>query len=53
MEQMARFGFLIGMNVANSPQLPSWRPVESFSQRGEFEVTNRSGTGILACLLHA
>src|SRR5688572_12724229 len=30
----SRFGFLIGMNVANSPQLPSWRPVKSFSQRG-------------------
>lgn len=30
MEQFARFGFLIGVNVANAPKLPSWRPGDEF-----------------------
>ncbi len=30
MEQFARFGFLIGVNVANSPKLPTWRPGDEF-----------------------
>ncbi len=30
MEHMARFGFLIGLNVANSPKLPTWRAGEEF-----------------------
>ncbi len=30
MEQYARFGFLMGMNVANTPQLPSWHAGDEF-----------------------
>jgi hypothetical protein len=30
MEQMARFGFLIGLNVANQAKLPSWQPGDEF-----------------------
>jgi Zn-dependent M28 family amino/carboxypeptidase len=30
MEQYARFGFLIGVNVANAPKLPSWRAGDEF-----------------------
>ncbi len=30
MEQYARFGFLIGINVANAPKLPSWRAGDEF-----------------------
>lgn len=30
MEQFARFGFLIGVNVANSPKLPTWRANDEF-----------------------
>jgi len=30
MEQFARFGFLIGVNVANAPKLPSWRAGDEF-----------------------
>jgi Zn-dependent M28 family amino/carboxypeptidase len=30
MEQYARFGLLIGINVANTPQLPTWRPGDEF-----------------------
>jgi Zn-dependent M28 family amino/carboxypeptidase len=30
MEQMARFGFLIGLNVANQGRLPSWQPGDEF-----------------------
>ena len=30
MEQYARFGFLIGVNVANAPKLPTWREGDEF-----------------------
>ncbi len=30
MEQYARFGFLMGINIANAPKLPSWRPGDEF-----------------------
>jgi Zn-dependent M28 family amino/carboxypeptidase len=30
MEQMARFGFLIGLNVANQAKLPTWQPGDEF-----------------------
>ena len=30
MEQYARFGFLIGLNVANTPNLPTWKPGDEF-----------------------
>jgi Zn-dependent M28 family amino/carboxypeptidase len=30
MEQYAQFGLLIGVNVANSPKLPTWRPGDEF-----------------------
>jgi hypothetical protein len=30
MEQYARFGFLIGVNVANAPKLPTWRAGDEF-----------------------
>jgi Zn-dependent M28 family amino/carboxypeptidase len=30
MEQYARFGFLIGVNVANAPRLPTWRAGDEF-----------------------
>jgi Zn-dependent M28 family amino/carboxypeptidase len=30
MEQYARFGFLIGVNVGNAPRLPTWRPGDEF-----------------------
>ena len=30
MEQYARFGFLIGVNVANTQKLPTWRPGDEF-----------------------
>jgi Zn-dependent M28 family amino/carboxypeptidase len=30
MEQFARFGFLIGVNVANAPKLPTWRAGDEF-----------------------
>ena len=30
MEQMARFGFLIGLNTANQGRLPSWQPGDEF-----------------------
>ena len=30
MEQYARFGFLIGINVANAPKLPTWRAGDEF-----------------------
>jgi hypothetical protein len=30
MEEAARFGFLIGMTVANEPQLPTWNPGDEF-----------------------
>lgn len=30
MEQYARFGFLIGVNVANTPKLPTWRDGDEF-----------------------
>jgi Zn-dependent M28 family amino/carboxypeptidase len=30
MEQYARFGFLLGMNVANAPKLPTWRAGDEF-----------------------
>jgi Zn-dependent M28 family amino/carboxypeptidase len=30
MEQYSQFGLIIGINVANSPKLPSWRPGDEF-----------------------
>lgn len=30
MEQFARFGFLLGVNIANSPKLPTWRAGDEF-----------------------
>jgi Zn-dependent M28 family amino/carboxypeptidase len=30
MEEYARFGFLIGVNVANSPKMPTWREGDEF-----------------------
>ena len=30
MEQFARFGFLIGVNVANVPKMPTWRAGDEF-----------------------
>jgi len=30
MEQYARFGLLIGIDVANLPKLPTWRPGDEF-----------------------
>ena len=30
MEQYAQFGFLIGLNVANAPKLPTWRAGDEF-----------------------
>lgn len=30
MEQMAQFGMLIGINVANHPRLPTWKPGDEF-----------------------
>jgi hypothetical protein len=30
MEQYAQFGLLIGVNVANSPKLPTWRAGDEF-----------------------
>ena len=30
MEQYARFGFLMGINVANAPKLPTWRAGDEF-----------------------
>ena len=30
MEQYARFGFLIGVNVANMPKLPTWKAGDEF-----------------------
>ncbi len=30
MEQYARFGMLIGVNIANSPKLPTWRAGDEF-----------------------
>ena len=30
MEEAARFGFLIGMTVANEPQLPTWHAGDEF-----------------------
>ncbi len=30
MEEYARFGMLIGVNVANTPKLPTWRPGDEF-----------------------
>jgi Zn-dependent M28 family amino/carboxypeptidase len=30
MEQYARLGFLIGLNVANTPSLPTWRAGDEF-----------------------
>ncbi len=30
MEEYARFGFLIGVNVANSPKMPTWRAGDEF-----------------------
>lgn len=30
MEQYARFGFLVGVNVANAPKLPAWRSGDEF-----------------------
>jgi Zn-dependent M28 family amino/carboxypeptidase len=30
MEQYARFGFLIGVDVANAPKLPTWRAGDEF-----------------------
>jgi Zn-dependent M28 family amino/carboxypeptidase len=30
MEQYARFGFLLGINVANAPKLPTWRAGDEF-----------------------
>lgn len=32
-EQIARFGFLIGLDAANLPELPDWRPGEEFHRR--------------------
>jgi Zn-dependent M28 family amino/carboxypeptidase len=29
-EQMARFGFTVGLNVANSPSMPTWRAGDEF-----------------------
>jgi Zn-dependent M28 family amino/carboxypeptidase len=29
-EQYARFGFLLGINVANAPKLPTWHPGDEF-----------------------
>ena len=30
MEQYARFGFLIGVDIANTLKLPTWRPGDEF-----------------------
>jgi Zn-dependent M28 family amino/carboxypeptidase len=30
MEQMAQFGFLLGMEAANGPTLPTWKPGDEF-----------------------
>jgi hypothetical protein len=30
MEQMARFGFLLGLEAANLEKLPTWRPGDEF-----------------------
>jgi Zn-dependent M28 family amino/carboxypeptidase len=38
MEQMARFGFLVGQTAANLEKLPSWNPGEEF-----LEVRRKSG----------
>jgi Zn-dependent M28 family amino/carboxypeptidase len=34
LEQAARFGFLLGMNVANSDVMPKWNPGDEFSVTG-------------------
>lgn len=31
LEQAARFGFLLGLNIANSEKLPTWNPGDEFS----------------------
>lgn len=33
MEQIARFGFALGMEVANQPKLPDWAPGDQFKRR--------------------
>jgi Zn-dependent M28 family amino/carboxypeptidase len=33
LEYAARFGFLVGLNIANAPQLPRWNPGDEFSRR--------------------
>jgi hypothetical protein len=30
MEELCRFGMLIGVNAANTPKLPTWRPGDEF-----------------------
>jgi Zn-dependent M28 family amino/carboxypeptidase len=32
LEYAARFGFLVGLNIANSPQLPRWNPGDEFAR---------------------
>jgi hypothetical protein len=38
MEQIARFGFLLGQSAANLEQLPTWNPGDEF-----LEARQRSG----------
>ncbi|HBY63942.1 MAG TPA: peptidase M28 [Solibacterales bacterium] len=33
MEQMARFGFVLGMRTANDPKMPSWLPGDEFARK--------------------
>ncbi|MDX2150234.1 MAG: M28 family peptidase [Bryobacteraceae bacterium] len=33
MEQMARFGFTLGMRIANDPKMPAWLPGDEFARK--------------------